>query len=69
MRLSCWKFRNVEVWLQLHALTWYLGNFMRKLALPNAAEHRSLTTLRKKPRKLWKTAKINHLNAEKSCYH
>ena len=47
-RLSCRKFRNNEVRLQLHALAYDLGNFMRTLALPKEAEHWSLTTLREK---------------------
>ncbi len=47
-RLSCQKFRNNEVRLQLHALAYNLGNFMRKLALPKAVERWSLTTLREK---------------------
>ncbi len=47
-RLSCQKFRNNEVQLQLHALAYNLGNFMRTLALPKAVEHWSLTTLREK---------------------
>ena len=47
-RLSCRKFRNNEVRLQLHALSYNLANFMRTLALPNEVEHRSLTTLREK---------------------
>ena len=47
-RLSCQKFRNNEVRLQLHALAYNLGNFMRTLALPKAVEHWSLTTLREK---------------------
>ncbi len=34
-RLSCRKFRNNEVRLQLHALAYNLGNFMRTLALRN----------------------------------
>ena len=41
-RLSCQKFRNNEVRLQLHALAYNLGNFMRTLALPKAVEHWSL---------------------------
>ena len=32
--------------LQLHALAYNLGNFVRTLALPEAVEHWSLTTLR-----------------------
>ncbi len=47
-RLSCRKFRNKEVRLQLHALAYNLGNFMRTLALPKEIEHWSLTTLREK---------------------
>ena len=44
-RLSCHGFRNNEVRLQLHALAYNLGNFLRTLALPLAVEHWSLTTL------------------------
>ncbi len=47
-RLSCRKFRNNEVRLQLHALAYNLGNFMRTLALPKEVEHWSLTTLRER---------------------
>ena len=47
-RLSCRKFRNNEVRLQLHALAYNLANFMRTLALPVEVEHWSLTTLREK---------------------
>jgi choline kinase len=47
-RLSCQKFRNNEVRLQLHALAYNLGNFLRTLALPKAVEQWSLTTLREK---------------------
>jgi hypothetical protein len=47
-RLSCQKFRNNEVRLQLHALAYNLANFMRTLALPRAMAHWSLTTLREK---------------------
>ena len=32
--------------LQLHALAYNLGNFLRTLALPDAVSHWSLTTLR-----------------------
>ena len=38
-RLSCRKFRNNAVRLQLHALAYNLGNFMRTLALPKEVEH------------------------------
>jgi post-segregation antitoxin (ccd killing protein) len=47
-RLSCRKFRNNEVRLQLHALAYNLANFMRTLALPKKVEHWSLTTIREK---------------------
>ena len=47
-RLSCRRFRNNEVRLQLHALAYNFANFMRTLALPKEVEHWSLTTLREK---------------------
>ncbi len=47
-RLSCHSFRNNAVRLQLHALAYNLGNFLRTLALPKDVEHWSLTTLREK---------------------
>ena len=47
-RLSCRRFRNNEVRLQLHALAYNLANFMRTLALPKEVEHWSLITLREK---------------------
>ena len=47
-RLSCRSLRNNAVRLQLHALAYNLGNFMRTLALPDAVEQWSLTTLREK---------------------
>ena len=47
-RLSCQRFRNNAVRLQLHALAYNLANFMRTLALPRAIAHWSLTTLREK---------------------
>jgi hypothetical protein len=47
-RLSCCKFRNNEVRLQLHARAYNLANFMRALALPKEVEHWSLTTIREK---------------------
>ena len=34
--------------MQLHALAYNLGNFLRTVALPDVAEHWSLTTLRDK---------------------
>ena len=47
-RLSCRKFRNNAVRLQLHALAYNLANFMRTLALPKEMEHWSLTPSREK---------------------
>ena len=45
-RLSCTRFRHNAVRLQLHALAYNLGNFMRTLALPETVDRWSLTTLR-----------------------
>ena len=47
-RLSCRSFKANAVRLQLHALAYNLGNFMRTLALPDQVSHWSLTTLREK---------------------
>tara|TARA_B100000959_G_scaffold194965_1_gene203978 strand:- start:219 stop:1508 length:1290 start_codon:yes stop_codon:yes gene_type:complete len=47
-RLSCQRFRDNAVRLQLFALAYNLGNFMRTLALPDEVSHWSLTTLREK---------------------
>ncbi len=47
-RLSCRKFRDNAVGLQLHALAYNLANFLRTLALPKEVEHWSMTTLREK---------------------
>ncbi len=47
-RLSCQKFHNNAVRLQLHTLAYNLANFMRPLALPKEVERWSLTTLREK---------------------
>ncbi len=57
-RLSCRKFRDNAVRLQLHALAYNLANFMRTLALPKEVEHWSLTTLREKLVKIG--AKVVH---------
>jgi hypothetical protein len=40
--------RHNEVRLQLHGLAYNLGNFLRTLALPQAVEPWSLTTLQEK---------------------
>jgi hypothetical protein len=47
-RLSCRTFAANAVRLQLHALAYNLGNFMRTLAIPRAMERWSLTSLREK---------------------
>jgi hypothetical protein len=47
MRLSCRSFAANAVRLQLHALAYNLGNFIRTLAMPKATEPWSLTSLRK----------------------
>jgi hypothetical protein len=47
-RLSCRTFRANAVRLQLHALAYNLGNFMRTLATPQAMAEWSLTSLREK---------------------
>jgi Transposase DDE domain group 1 len=47
-RLSCRAFAANAVRLQLHILAYNLGNFMRTLALPKAAEPWSLTSLKTK---------------------
>src|SRR5207302_6906292 len=47
-RLSCRSFAANAVRLQLHALAYTLGNFMRTLAMPKSAEPWSLTSLREK---------------------
>jgi len=47
-RLSCHDFADNQVRLQLFALAYNLGNFLRRLALPVSVSHWSLTTLREK---------------------
>ncbi len=47
-RLSCMRFRNNEVRLQLHTLAYNLATFRRILALPEAVKYGSLTSLRRK---------------------
>jgi Transposase DDE domain group 1 len=47
-RLSCRTLAANAVRLQLHALAYNLGNFMRTLAMPKAAKPWSLTSLREK---------------------
>jgi hypothetical protein len=50
--LSCRYFAANAVRLQLHALAYSLGNLMRTLAMPKAAEPWSLTSLREKLTKI-----------------
>ena len=47
-RLSCRSFNANAVRLQLHALAYNLGNFLRTLATPDAIADWSLTSLRDK---------------------
>ena len=47
-RLSCRTSAANAIRLQLHALAYNLGNFMRTLAIPKAVEPWSLTSLREK---------------------
>ena len=47
-KLSCHDFKDNQVRLQLFALAYNLGNFMRRLGLPRSVKHWSLTTLREK---------------------
>jgi len=47
-KLSCHDFEDNQVRLQLFALAYNLGNFLRRLALPRSVKHWSLTTLREK---------------------
>ena len=47
-RLSCRRFEDNQVRLQLFALTYNLANFLRQLALPRPVRTWTLTTLREK---------------------
>jgi hypothetical protein len=47
-RLSCCRFDANQVRLQLFALAYNLGNFLRRLVLPRGVRHWSLTTHREK---------------------
>lgn len=47
-RLSCHDFADNQVRLQLFALAYNLGNFLRRLALPPAVKHWTMTTMREK---------------------
>ena len=47
-RLSCRSFTANAVRLQLHALAYNLGNFLRTLAIPEPIKNWSLTSLKEK---------------------
>jgi hypothetical protein len=47
-RLSCRRFKDNQVRLQLFALAYNLANFLRQLALPRPARTWTLTTLRER---------------------
>jgi hypothetical protein len=47
-KLSCRAFKDNQTRLQLFALAYNLGNFLRRLVLPKPVRHWSLTTLREK---------------------
>ena len=47
-KLSCRTFKDNQTRLQLFALAYNLGNFLRRLALPKPVRNWSLTTLREK---------------------
>ena len=57
-RLSCRSFAANAVRLQLHALGYNLGNFLRTLATPEPIKHWSLTSLKEKLIKIG--AKVVH---------
>lgn len=48
IRLCCHDFVDNQVRLQLFALAYNLGNFLRRLTLPREMKHCSLTTLLEK---------------------
>jgi hypothetical protein len=47
-KLSCRRFKDNAARLQLFALAYNLGNFLRQLVLPKSVKHWTLTTLREK---------------------
>ncbi len=47
-KLYCHDFVDNQVRLQLFALAYNLGNFLRRLALPRPMKHWTMTTLREK---------------------
>ena len=67
-RLSCRRFDHNAVRLQLHALAYNLGNFMRTLALPDAVEQWSLTSLREKLIKIGAKRALRHVPDGRGCH-
>ena len=71
-RLSCRRFDHNAVRLQLHALAYNLGNFMRTLALPDAVEQWSLTSLREKlikiGAKIVRHGRLRHVPDGRGCH-
>jgi len=61
-RLSCHDFVDNQVCLQLFALAYNIGNFLRRLALPKSVKQWSLRTLRDK------LIKIGVKVVSHSCY-
>ncbi len=59
--LSCRKFRDNTVRLQLYALAYNLADFMRTLALPKEVERWSLTTPREKLVKIGAKGPVRHV--------
>ena len=57
-KLSCHGFVDNHVRLQLLALAYNLGNFLRRLVLPRPMKHWTMTTLREKLIKIG--AKVVH---------
>ena len=51
-RLSCRRFKDNQTRLQLFALAYNLGNFLRQMALPREVKHWSSTTPRERPIKI-----------------
>ena len=51
-RLSCRRFAANAVRLQLHALAYNLGSFLRTLAVPDEVPQWSMTTLRQRLAKI-----------------
>jgi Transposase DDE domain group 1 len=62
-RLSCRSFAANAVRLQLHALAYNLGNFLRTLATPEPIKDWSLTSLKEKLIKIGATATASHGNS------